>query len=123
MQRGLPRTADPASPPRVVKACQEAVLIDVREQPSGIEELCARMGTNRRTLQNSFKRVTGTSPLIYLRNLRLNTTRQRLLSSPAGAPSVTHAACKAGFEHLGHFAAAYKALFGEAPSRSRRLAP
>ena len=108
---------------RVVKACQQIALAEVREHPPRIEELCNRTGTSRRTLQNSFRRVAGTSPLVYLRNLRLNTVRQRLLSSPAGAPSVTEAAGEAGFDHLGHFAVAYKALFGESPSRTRRLAP
>jgi AraC family ethanolamine operon transcriptional activator len=108
---------------RVVKACQDAALAPTREQPPRIDELCARAGTSRRTLQNSFQRVTGTGPLAYLRNLRLNATRQRLLSSPAGAPTVTEAACDAGFDHLGHFAAAYKALFGESPSRTQRSKP
>jgi AraC-like DNA-binding protein len=107
---------------RFVKSCQEIALAEPREQRLLIEELCRRLHTSRRTLQGSFNEVTGTSPLVYLRSLRLNSVRQRLLSSSAAEVSVSEAATEAGFDHFGHFATAYKALFGELPSRTRRLA-
>lgn len=106
---------------RIVKACQEIVLTEHRDQPLRIGELCRRLRTSRRTVQGSFNLVAGTSPVVYLRNLRLNAARRRLMSSPADALSVSQAATEAGFDHLGHFAGGYKALFGELPSRTRRL--
>jgi AraC-like DNA-binding protein len=102
------------------KECQQIALAEDREQPLRIEELCARLRTSRRTLQDSFRRVTGASPVVYLRNLRLNEVRRRLMSTTGAELSVSHAAMDGGFEHLGHFAGSYKALFGEAPSRTIR---
>jgi AraC family transcriptional regulator, ethanolamine operon transcriptional activator len=105
---------------RAVQSCHEIVATELFDQPMRIDELCRRLDTSRRTLQDSFQRVTGTRPLAYLRNIRLNLVRRRLLSSPAGALSVSEAASEAGFDHFGHFAGEYKALFGELPSRTRR---
>ncbi|MDB5860631.1 MAG: AraC family transcriptional regulator [Ramlibacter sp.] len=106
----------------LVKECQHIALTEIREQPLRIEELCSRLRTSRRTLQNSFRQVTGASPVVYLRNLRLNAVRRRLMSTTGAELSVSHAAMDGGFEHLGHFAGSYKALFGETPSRTVRLA-
>jgi AraC-like DNA-binding protein len=105
---------------RVVRECQHIAVAGSREQPLRIEELCSLLRTSRRTLQNSFNDVTGTSPVVYLRNMRLNAARRRLMSTSASELSVSHAAMDAGFDHLGHFAGAYKALFGESPSMTAR---
>jgi AraC family ethanolamine operon transcriptional activator len=108
---------------RLVRECQRMALTESREQPLRIEELCSMLRTSRRTLQNSFNDVTGMGPVAYLRNIRLNTARRRLMSTSPGELSVSHAAMDAGFDHLGHFAGAYKSLFGELPSMTARAAP
>ena len=105
----------------LVKECQHIALSEYREQPLRIEDLCARLRTSRRTLQNSFRQVTGASPLVYLRHLRLNAVRRRLMATTAGELSVSQAAIDGGFDHLGRFAGSYRALFGETPSRTVRL--
>jgi AraC family ethanolamine operon transcriptional activator len=121
---GSPMTAAqrPASmaAARMVRTCHEIVLSGHPDHPLRIEELCLRLHTSRRTLQGSFNRVTATSPVVYMRNLRLNAARQRLMSSAAKELSVSQAAAEAGFDHLGHFAGEYKALFGEVPSQTPR---
>jgi AraC-like DNA-binding protein len=114
-----PRAASLAAA-RHVKSCHEVAVAEPCGQPMRIGELCQRLHTSRRTLQDSFQRVTGTRPVAYLRNIRLNLVRRRLLSSPACELSVSEAASEAGFDHFGHFAGEYKALFGELPSRTRR---
>ena len=60
------------------------------------------------------------SPVAYLRRLRLLAAREAL-SEPA-APSVSEVAGSVGFAHLGRFAIAYKAAFGETPSSTRQRA-
>lgn len=104
----------------MVKESQRIALAEAREQPPRIDELCGRLRTSRRTLQDSFRRVTGASPVVYLRNLRLNAVRRRLMSTTGIELSVSHAAMDAGFEHLGRFSGSYKALFGESPSQTTR---
>jgi AraC family ethanolamine operon transcriptional activator len=105
----------------MVEDCQRAAAIADREQPLRVEELCSRVRTSRRTLQDSFRQVTGASPVMYLRNLRLNAVRRRLMTTRPADLSVSHAALEAGFDHLGRFAGSYKLLFGESPSRTTRL--
>ena len=117
-----PPRASSIAAARMVKECQQIASTETREDPLRIEELCSRLRTSRRTLQDSFNRVTGASPLVYLRNLRLNGVRQRLMSTAAGELSVSSAATEAGFDHFGHFAGNYKSLFGESPSRTVRIA-
>ena len=105
---------------QVVRECQRIATSKDREQPVGIDELCTRLQTSRRTLQNSFQQVAGTSPLLYLRNVRLNEVRRGLMSTPRDALSVSRAAMDVGFDHLGHFTGNYKKLFGESPSLTPR---
>ena len=120
--RVAPQRASSIAAARIVKECQQIASTETREDPLRIEELCVRLRTSRRTLQSSFNSVTGSSPVAYLRNLRLNAVRRRLMTTPAGELSVSSAATEAGFDHLGHFAGSYKTLFGESPSRTARVA-
>lgn len=79
-------------------------------------ELCARFDISERTLRLAFMAVTGASPVGHLRSYRLGLARKALLGAPPGNAPVKVAAMTHGFRHLGRFAAAYKAHFGEAPS-------
>ncbi|WP_422014859.1 helix-turn-helix domain-containing protein [Roseateles sp.] len=93
------------------------------QEPPDIDTLCRRLRTSRRSLQNGFRQVADMTPVHYLRSLRLNAVRQRLLATPAGDPRVSQAAADAGFEHLGHFGTRYRQLFGELPSQTPRRTP
>lgn len=50
--------------------------------PASVIDLCDRLRICRRTVQNSFKAVTGTPPLHYMRSIRLNAARRSLMSTP-----------------------------------------
>jgi len=107
-----------ASASAIVARCHQIVAAS-GDAPPGIAELCARLRTSRRTLQNSFRLMADTTPVHYLRSVRLGAVRMQLLSRPTSL-SVTQAALAHGFAHFGHFASNYKALFGESPSDSAR---
>ena len=66
------------------------------------------------------RRSLGTTPMAYLRRLRLEKTRHELSTAEPGAVSVTNVATRRGFVHLGRFAAAYSRAFGETPSETLR---
>lgn len=83
-----------------------------------IIEVADACGVSTRTLEKAFHEVLNTGPRAVLTAFRLEETR-RLLSLPDSAPSVTDVAIACGFGHLGRFAAAYRARFGEAPSKTR----
>jgi transcriptional regulator GlxA family with amidase domain len=85
-----------------------------------VDELCQRLHVSRRTVQNSFRSVAETTPLNYLRSVRLNGVRRTLMSTPASHLSIGDAAAQWGFYHLSHFAAEYQELFAELPSHTAR---
>jgi len=108
-----------ASASFIVAQCHRMVEAGGNAPPS-VEELCLRLRTSRRTLQNSFRQVADATPVHYLRSVRLNAIRRQLTSTPAAALSIAQAAEAGGFNHLSHFAQRYKALFGELPSQTLR---
>ena len=63
--------------------------------------------------------VLGTTPIKYLRSLRLNSVR-RALRQAAPGETIQDIASHWGFWHLSQFAQDYKHLFGELPSATLR---
>jgi AraC family ethanolamine operon transcriptional activator len=120
---GFDRNQRPASSPGsfIVEKCHRMTLSE-RQRPPSVIDVCDRLRISRRTVQNSFRAVTETTPVNYIRCIRLNGVRRELLGSCPGELSIGDAASRWGFFHLSHFAADYKALFGELPSQTRRAA-
>lgn len=83
-----------------------------------VADLAAEAGVSARTLQASFHRERGTTPLEELRRVRLARAHEDLVAGGPGAESVTEVAARWGFFHLGRFSQAYRAEFGESPSRT-----
>lgn len=106
----------------VVEKCHRLTVSDAYSAPSVID-LCQRLRISRRTMQNSFRSVAETTPLNYLRSIRLNGTRRELMSTAPSELSIGDAAARWGFFHLSHFAADYQELFGELPSHTQRSRP
>jgi AraC-like DNA-binding protein len=108
-----------ASASFIVAQCHRLVAASGNAPPS-VADLCQRLRTSRRTLQDSFRQVADTTPVHYLRSVRLNAVRRRLMATRAADLGVAQAAADRGFGHLSHFAERYKALFGELPSQTLR---
>jgi AraC-like DNA-binding protein len=66
------------------------------------------------TFRHHFRAVVGMSPLQYLKNLRLQDARQRMLNENLDAGS---AAVRVGYESASQFSREYSRLFGEPPNR------
>ncbi len=93
----------------------EQVVEETGDEPLSMLEICQRTGTSRRLLEAVVQVRTGKPPWEYLRWRRLWRARA-LLSRPDEDTTVTDVAFRLGFWHLGRFAAAYAATFGERPS-------
>ena len=93
-----------------------AYLSDHPGEAPGLEALCRITGVRARTLETSFREVTGLSPMKFLRVRRLNAGRHTLATGDPDEISVKSVAMSQGFWHLGRFARDYKLLFGENPS-------
>ena len=82
--------------------------------------IARRLGVSVRSLEYCFAETLGLSPVLYIRNVRLNGARRDLKAAGPGDATVADIAMKWGFWHLGRFSAFYRELFGESPSETLR---
>ncbi len=100
---------------KIARKAEEYIRTCCRD-PISISDLCAAVGTTRRTLHLGFVELYGVPPMHYLRAIRLRGAREDLINARRRDVRVADAAMKWGFEHLGRFALAYRDFFGELPS-------
>jgi AraC-like DNA-binding protein len=84
-------------------------------EPITIGRLSAVAGVGPRALQKACLSRWGQTPLELVASRRLELAR-RLLATAGATRTVTEAAARAGFTHLGRFALHYRQAFGESPS-------
>ena len=89
--------------------------------PLSLGDICQAAGVNARTLQHSFRRKRGCTPMQFLRNIRMEEVRAGLLQ-PTERTSVSGEAARWGFLHFGRFSNEYRHRFGELPSETLRHA-
>ena len=87
-----------------------------------VEDLARAAQVHTRTLLRAFHRVVGMGPIRYLKLRQLNAIRRQLLANAGPDTTVTGIMFAAGASDLGRVSAAYKALFGELPSKTLRAA-
>ena len=93
------------------------------EHPFTLAELAGIAGVGARALQDGFKRYVGSSPMAYLRHVRLARVHDDLRAADPRHTTVAETAHRWGFFHLGRFAAAYRARYKIAPSDTLRTGP
>jgi len=106
--------------PREVKKVEDYISARA-EDDIRVEDLVAVAGVSARTLFDKFRRARGTSPMQFLRRVRLDRVRAELLRGEPGV-SVTDIALRWNFDQLGRFAQYYRTAFGETPSQTLRRA-
>ncbi len=79
-----------------------------------IEKLAKESGMSCSTFHSSFKAVTDTSPLQYIKNVRLHRARTLMIQDGLNA---TIAAAQVGYESPSQFNREYKRLFGVTPAK------
>jgi AraC-like DNA-binding protein len=103
--------------PRPVKRTLDAMHAEPW-RPFTAGDLAEIAGVGVRVLQESFRQHVGMSPMAYLRRLRLDGVHAELSRADPWRVSVSEVAYRWGFTHLGRFAGAYRARFGELPSQT-----
>jgi AraC-like DNA-binding protein len=83
-----------------------------------LADLTGVAGISTRALQTSFRRFRNTTPMAYLRTVRLELARTELMNAGGQGSSVAAVANAVGLGHLGRFARDYHARFGELPSHT-----
>jgi len=79
-----------------------------------IEKLAKELDMSSSTFHNSFKAVTDTSPLQYIKNVRLHKARTLMIHDGLSA---NIAAIEVGYESPSQFNREYKRLFGITPAK------
>jgi len=112
--------AEPATPGQ--RATRRALeLLNSRpEHPWTSRELAAAVAISAQSLQTGFRGLTGTSPMAYLRSVRLERAHQDLTMADPQHTTVSHIAHTWGFLHLGRFSSAYQQRYGRRPSQTLR---
>jgi AraC-like DNA-binding protein len=87
--------------------------------PITIADIAAAGNISSRGLQQQFRRELDTTPLRFLRAVRLDGTRADLLTAPPGT-TVAEIARTWQIQHLGRFSGEYRERFGELPSDTLR---
>jgi len=110
-------------PPRAIRAAIDVIEAEAHS-PLTVSALAGRSYVSVRSLQQGFRAHIGTTPMAYLRDVRLRRARHDLLESDPSINGVASIAYRWGFTNLGRFAAAYAARYGENPAVTlRRSAP
>ncbi len=82
-----------------------------------VEDLASALAVERRTLQRKLKALTGLTPVVYLRHLRLQRALDGLKNSE---DSVTAIALSCGFASPQHFSRLFRRTYGRSPDQWRR---
>jgi len=102
---------------RVVKRSREYIEAHLSE-PIQIGKVCRCAATSISKLERTFRHELQMSPSQYILTRRLIAANKALKQDGSGNVHVTEVAMKHGFNHLGRFANAYSAHFGELPSET-----
>ena len=88
-------------------------------EPITISAIAEAVGVSVRSLESAFRHFKQTTPITYLRTIRLTAARQDLCDQSNRLP-VKEICRKWGFFHFGRFAAIYRAAYGESPTATRK---
>ena len=87
----------------------------------GLDDIARAASLSNRGLQHAFKRQLDTTPLAYLRAVRLTRAHDELLATPPGPRmTVNEIARRWHFSHHSRFAALYRETYGHYPAEAMR---
>jgi len=112
----LLRPQSPAAPFYVKRA--EAFIEAHFAEPLSLADIAAHAGVSARSLQTGFQSFRNTTPMGFLRSLRLRRAHEALLLADPSIATVTEVALRCGFGHMGEFASLYRKTFGETPKQT-----
>lgn len=111
--------AGPASPAAVRRAV--AFIDEHAGEEIDLTAVAEAAHVGPRALQRAFRRRLDTTPLSYLRAVRLERAHEDLRTADAAdGTTVSSVATRWGFGHPGRFASNYRARFGHSPSDTLR---
>ncbi|GAA4914492.1 AraC-like DNA-binding protein [Actinomycetospora succinea] len=114
--RAGPGRAEPATVRRAA-----AYIETHAHEPIGLDDIAVAARIGARGLQHAFARHRDTTPLGYLRRVRLDRAHRELRGAdPSAGDTVAAIATRWGFAHGGRFSAEYRHVYGCSPSETLR---
>ncbi|MCW2690580.1 MAG: AraC family transcriptional regulator [Mycobacterium sp.] len=105
--------------PVLLRRAMEFVEANVT-QDIGIVDIADSLRVTPRAVQRMFRRHLDTTPLQYLRQVRLHYAHQDLVVAEPGQETVAAIAAHWGFTHTGRFAVLYRQSYGRSPHTTLR---
>ena len=114
-----PRDRTDATPTTLRRAI---AFIEARARDDiGLVDIAGAASVTPRAVQIAFRRHLDTTPMAYLRRVRLDRAQEQLLAAePGQRATVTTVAARWGFASPSRFTAHYRAVYGELPSHTLR---
>jgi AraC-like DNA-binding protein len=107
-----------AAAPYYVRRVESYIREHARE-PITTDDLVTVGGVSARSIYHGFRRFRSTTPMAYLKAVRLDMARAALARGRLhGNASVTEAATAAGYSNLSQFSRDYRMRFRESPSQT-----
>ncbi|QDC25119.1 AraC family transcriptional regulator [Georgenia yuyongxinii] len=103
------------APPSVARRAVDHIEAHLGE-PLAVGDIADEVGTSTRALQEAFRREFDTTPVAFVRELRLTRAHEMLRRAEPGTTTVTEVAMGLGITHLGRFSVHYNGRYGESPS-------
>jgi transcriptional regulator GlxA family with amidase domain len=109
----------PAAQPRSLRRAI-AFIHENAHRDIGLGDIAAAINVTPRSVQYVFRRHLRTTPLEYLRRVRLGRAHRDLQAADPAVDTVMEIAGRWRFSHPGRFSIAYREAFGHPPSRTLR---
>jgi transcriptional regulator GlxA family with amidase domain len=106
-----------AAAPFYVKRAEAFIEANFSE-PISLADIAAHAAISARSLQNGFRVFRDMTPMQFVRTMRLKNAHTNLLTADPTTTTTTDIAMRAGFSHMGEFAALYKKAYGVSPSHT-----
>jgi AraC-like DNA-binding protein len=109
--------ADPAGDPALPETLKSAVSFIHGHAAAdvSINDIAAAVHLTPRAVQYLFRRRLDTTPMEYMRRVRLRRAHQELLACERPETTVNEIAQRWGFAHTGRFAVLYRQAYGQSP--------
>lgn len=95
-----------------------AFIEDHADQDISVADVAAAARVTIRALQYAFRRHRGSTPMSYLREVRIQQAHEDLVAADPAIVTVTEIAARWGFFHPGRFARHYRAVYGLPPHQT-----
>lgn len=112
----MPVDLPPETRRRALRRAREYIEARAGERFS-LSHLCIASECSERTLRTAFRECYGTTPMAFVKKLRLQGLR-RDLRDASSHTTVLNLALRWGFWHMGHLGRDYGSMFGETPSET-----